>query len=187
MNNYITLLIKRNVMLFLTLISFLFCLGSVISMSHALSIANDPLILAIDSNGTRVVRRSDDPIFETEAIQFLKFYLKNLYTFSSLDFLKNVGVATGYMSLDLWEKERSKILGQYEIITKDQITSVATIKKIFKEDDTEFVAIISISEKSRLSQEKRLLKLRLQLNKVPRSNFNPYGIEVRGYENEEIK
>lgn len=185
--NYITLLIKRNVMLVLTSVSVLFCFFSVFQISKALSIANDPLILAIDSNGTRVVRRQDDPIFETEAISFLKFYLKNLYNFTPDDFLRNVGIATSYMSISLWEEEKTKILSQHKQIMENQVSMVSDVRKIFKVSDNEFSSLIVIDEKSRLSTSKRILKLKLLLKKIPRSDLNPYGIEVEGYQDEEIK
>ncbi len=185
--NYFTLMIKRNTMLVLTSMSVMFCFFSVFQISKALSIANDPLILAIDSNGTRVVRRQDDPIFETEAISFLKFYLHNLYNFTPEDFLKNVGIATSYMSIKLWDDEKSKILSQHKYILENQVSFTSEIRKIYKVSENVYTSIILIEEKSRLSSSRKALKLKLMLKKVSRTDLNPYGIEVEGYEDEEIK
>lgn len=185
--NYITLMIKRNTMLFLTSLSVFFCFISVIQISKALSIANDPLILAIDSNGTRVVRRKDDPIFETEAISFIKFYLENLYNFTPENFLKNVGIATSYMSLELWEKEKGKILSHHKYIQENQMSLRAEIRRIYKDDPMVYTSILILEETSRMATGRRGLKLKIYIRRVPRTPLNPYGIEVERYEDEEIK
>ena len=180
--NYFYLVLKRNLLLTLTATSLLLCTFSVISMRQALAIAQKPILIGIDSNGTRIIARADDPIFDTEAVQFSKLFVNKLYNFTPQNFMDNVGFASTFFSITLWEQEEAKFLELMKNVEKEQISMKTNIDKITKNSDSEYTILMNNNEVTRLNSNIRNLSLKLYIRRIERNKTNPYGLEVIRYE-----
>ncbi|MGZ3769352.1 MAG: hypothetical protein ACXVCP_08490 [Bdellovibrio sp.] len=179
---YFFLILKRNTMLVLTAMSLFLCSVAVLLMNRAVKIAQDPILIAIDSNSTRVISRIDDPIFDTEAVQFIKMFVSKLYNFTPKTFEENVGYASTFFSLSLWEQEEAKLQENQKTVEKDQISMTAAIQRISKNSDSEYTIDIKLREITRLNTQERNISLKIFVERTKRSKINPYGIEVTRYE-----
>lgn len=180
--SYVMLVFRRNAELFIMGLSVLLCAIALFSLRQALSISQKPLLIAIDSNGTRIVTKKDDPIFETEAVQFIKSFVSHLYNFTPTNFVDQVGEATGLMNVNLWQDEENKILEKKSVVERDQISMVSRIKGIYRKSEFEFNVVINSIEMSRLSRVSRTIQAIVTIQKTQRSEMNPYGLEVTKYD-----
>jgi hypothetical protein len=179
---YLFLFLKRNLMLTMTILSFILCTSAVILVSKALRIAQDPILIAIDANGTRVIARTDDPIFDTEAVHFSRLLVAKLYNFNPQNFRENVDYASTFFSIPLWQEEEQKFLEHIKAATTEQISMTGSIQKITKNSPTEYTIEAIVHEITRLNTQERHVSLKLVLQRVSRSKINPYGIELSSYE-----
>lgn len=186
MKIYAQEIFKRNLQFILFLaITVLFALTVAINFK-AIQKAKEPLLIAIDSNGTRLVKQVDDPIFKTEATAFIQRFLQNVYNFDSNNFMKKIGFATSLMSEELWKSKRSSILELKTKVEADEISLSGQILKITK-DETTYHALIDAEEKSRLHVQKRKIKVKVKLSSIARTADNPWGLEVDSYEEELLR
>lgn len=186
MNIYAQEIFKRNLQLFLFIgIAVLFVLSVLINFK-AIKMAGDPVLIAIDGNGSRIVKQMDDPVFKTEATAFIQRFLNSVYNFDSQNFIKRIGYATSLMSEDLWKSKRSSILDLKNKVEQDEITLSGQIVKITKDEDS-YHALIEASEKSRLNIQSRKIKVLIRLKVVSRTSENPWGLEVDAYEEDLIR
>lgn len=179
---YFFLILKRNLMLTLTALSLCLCLTAVLLMNRAIKIAQNPILIAIDANSTRVISRIDDPIFDTEAVRFAKMFVSKLYNFKPQTFEENVGFASSFFSISLWEQEESKMLEHMKNVAKEQISMTGVIQRIVKNSDSEYTIDAKIQEITRLNTQDRNLSLKIFIQRIERTKTNPYGIEVTRYE-----
>lgn len=178
---YFFLVMKRNLMILMSLASFFLCFYAVFMMKKALTIAQTPTLIAIDQNGTRLISRLDDPIFDTEAANFCREFVKKMYNFSPTTFKDNVGAATELLSVKLWEEKQASIVQYKEQVEKNQISLDTKITKIIKASDSLFTVFLNSSETNRFNKIDRSLKLEIEIHRVPRSESNPFGLEVIRY------
>lgn len=179
---YFYLVLKRNITLLMTALSLLLCGTAIIFMNRALRIAQNPILIAIDGNGTRVVTNTEDPIFDTEVVQFAKLFVNKLYNFTPKSFEENVGYASTFFSVELWKDEESKVLDLMKNVEKEQITMSSSISKIIKNAPLIFTIELGTKEITRLNTQDKNVSLKLYLERVARTKTNPYGIEVIRYE-----
>ena len=158
-------------------ITLLLC-WALTSTYAALKNKGETLIIAIDSNGTRLVSKNTDPIFKTEIISFFKYFNDSLYNFNSQNFEDKVGPITSYFSNELWEKEKSKISQLQKLTKSKNIISTSNIQKISKINNKSFDLLIDHTFKENLSKTKKTLKLSVQIELVKRSKLNPWGILI---------
>lgn len=175
-------ILKRNIQFVLFIALSVLCGLTTLVGLKALLGQKEPLIIGIDANGTRIVSSTQDPIYKTEAIQFIQTFFFNTYNFNQDNFYKRVGVATTYMSEDLWKKKQSEILDLKMRVEKDQIELMSQIKKLSKDDAGVFHGLLEISERTRLNQKEHTLKVSVRLKSTERTRNNPYGLEVDSYE-----
>ena len=145
---------------------------------EALSKKTTTLLIAIDSNGTRVIRTQDDPIFKTEIVQFLRFYLEKAYNFTPQNFSQNVGEATTLMSESLWKQEGENISRLKNMVEDSGLAQLARVERISQISSTHFQSILQIEQKSRLNTQSFKIKVSLQIQNIKRNESNPWGIEV---------
>lgn len=179
---YYFLVLKRNITLILTALSLILCATAVALMNKALNIAQNPILIAIDTNGTRVVTQIEDPIFDTEVVQFAKLFVNKLYNFTPKTFEENVGYASTFFSVELWKDEEAKVLELMKNVSKEQISMSSSINKIVKNAPLVFSVELATKEITRLNTLDKNISLKLYLARVSRSKTNPYGIEVIRYE-----
>lgn len=179
---YFFLIFKRNLLLILTAASLALCATAVVLMNMAIKISQDPILIAIDSNGTRVISKSDDPIFDTEAVQFAKMFVGKIYNFTPQNVENNMGTASGFISIQLWDEEESKFRRTIEKVQNEQVYMTGTIQRVVKHSQTEYTLYLKTQETTRANVQDRNISLKLYLQRVGRNQVNPYGIEVNRYE-----
>lgn len=179
---YFFLILKRNILLLLTAASLVLCATAVALMNKAIKIAQDPILIAIDSNGTRVISKSDDPIFDTEAIQFAKMFVGKIYNFTPQNIADGMNETSGFLSIELWDEEQSKFRSTIDNAIKNQIFMTGSIQRVVKHSQTEYTIYLKNQETTRATVQDRNISLKLYLQRVQRTQLNPYGIEVHRYE-----
>lgn len=185
--NYYLFLLRKNLAFFLVGISLVIAASALIIVVKTQSLYKEPFLIAIDGNGTRIITRKDDPIFETEVVGFLRNFLENLYNFSPSTFILKVGSASELMSPSLWEQKEAQILELKELVKKQEISTQALVSKISKVSNEQYAAIVFLTENSRLQKVDRTLKILMKVSKVPRSTKNPWGMEMAQYEEQTIQ
>ena len=174
--------IKRNFEFSIFLgVCFLF-LVSVVFHFKTLRQSKTPLIIAIDANGARLVSEPTDPIFKTEAIAFIRKFFFNSYNFDSTNFIRRVGLATTFMSEDLWKRKQQEILDLKTKVEREQIQLQTDILKITQDEQGLYHVLLDVKETNRLNQQSHQIRATVQLTKVDRTPNNPYGLEVASYE-----
>lgn len=173
---------KRHTQFILFIGIALLSITSIIINLKSVSSYKRPLIIAVDTNGARIVSQLTDPIYKTEALSFIQKFLFNVYNFNSQNFIKRIGFATSIMSEDLWKKKENEILDLKNKVERDQIEITSEIQKITLDENSTYHALISVYEKSRLNETNHLVKISLKLKQTTRSNENPSGLEVDSYE-----
>lgn len=182
MKIYAQEMIKRHIQFYLFLgLSFLILVTIIINLK-AISKSNKPYLIAIDSNGTRIVQDLTDPIYKTEALTFIQKFLANVYNFNHENFMKRIGPATSMMSEALWKQKRDQILSLKSKVESEEISLTSQITKITKGENEIYHALIDSTEKSRLNTHIRKIKVSLKLVKTKRTHENPTGLEVDSYE-----
>lgn len=143
-----------------------------------------PTLIAIDENSTRIISDMNDPIYKTESLAFIKRFLTLTYNFDQKSFLKQFGGATGMMSEHLWNEKKEEILSLKSKIERDEISLKSEIEKITISENSYF-ALIRVMETSRLKTKEHEIAVRLELKRSERSESNPWGLEVKQYEESE--
>ena len=174
--------LKRNFELtLLCFLSLLFILAVFLNF-RTIQRSKIPIIIAIDANGARVVTETVDPIYKTEAIAFIRRFFENSYNFDAGNFMRRVGLATTLMSDQLWKRKQQEILDLKAKVERDQIALKSEILKISQDDSGVYHALIEVHETNRLNQQIHQVKVAVTLNKVERTQNNPFGLEVGSYE-----
>lgn len=144
------------------------------------SLRNKPktLVIGIDEAGSRLITDANDRLLQSELKQFFKYFLDQYYTYNQDTFQERVGLATELMSVDLWEKEKQKLLEIKDKLQKIPLNQFSELESLDLVDQNRVEAIIKIKIKSRLNEQ--FLKLRVNLNfkKQIRSEKNPWNFEI---------
>jgi len=180
-------ILKRNAQFLMFIGVTLLSVISVFANLKTISKQDNPLIIGIDTNGTRIVTETSDPIYKTEAVAFIQKFLFNVYNFNSENFMKRIGLSTSLMSEELWKKKRSEILDLKTKVERDEVVLVGQIQKMSLDESGIYHGLILVKERSRLNEVDHQIEVSLQLLKVPRTQDNPYGLEVDSYEETPIR
>lgn len=181
MRAYLNENLKKSWMLYLLMLSVSLSFVSLgINMKSILQ-SKKPILIAIDLNGTRIVQEQTDPIFNTEAVNFISIFISHLYNFDSGTFVKQIGYATNLMSEDLWKAKKSEIMELRAKVDSNEIVLRSEIRKITKNESGEYFVLITTTEKSRISTQSNEVTVKISLQSTARSSDNPYGLEIRGY------
>lgn len=178
---------KRNIQFILFILVATLCLVSSAIGIKAIYGSKQPIIIAIDSNGSRIVTDLNDPIYKTEAIAFVQKFLFNVYNFDSANFIKRIGFATSLMSEELWKKKESEILDLKSKIERDNIAISGLVIKMSRDDEGTYHAIVKATERTRLNEQEHQIEVALKLKSVSRNQDNPSGLEVDSYEESIIR
>lgn len=181
-NIYSKEVFKRNIVVICSIITSIISISSVIIITAVVSKSNQPNIMAIDSNGTRLVSSASDPIYKTEALVFIQRFLFNTYNFNHENFIKRIGLITSMMSEELWLYKKQDILKLKSNVETNEIQLQGELLKITQDDSGNYHGLIEVTEKTRLHIKKHQIKTSLKLKSVPRSTNNPAGLEVDSYE-----
>lgn len=173
---------KRNIQFILFVTVTVVCLISSLLSFKAITKASRPVIIGIDANGTRIVTETSDPIYKTEAVAFIQKFFFNAYNFDQTNFYKRLGFATTLMSEDLWKKKEHEILDLKSKVERDNIELNSQILKLTKDDDGTYHGLVEIKERNRLNQQDHKVIVSIKLKTIPRSQENPFGLEVDSYE-----
>lgn len=178
---------KRNSQFILFIATAVLCLVSVVVNLRVLAKSSRSLIIGIDSNGTRIVTDQADPIYKTEAVAFIQKFLFNVYNFDPENFMKRLGLATTMMSDDLWKSKRSEILDLKNKVERDAIQITGQVQKITFDELGVYHGLVFVKERSRMNEQDHRIGVSIKLKVVPRTQDNPYGLEVDSYEEAPIR
>lgn len=180
-------ILKRNTQFILFIATATLCLISVVVNLKVLSKSNRPMIIGIDTNGTRMVTDQADPIYKTEAVAFIQKFVFNVYNFDAENFMKRIGLTTTMMSEDLWKAKRSEILDLKNKVERDNIHISGQIQRMTLDEAGIYHGLVLVKERSRMNEQDHRIEVSIKLKTVPRTQDNPYGLEVDSYEEAPIR
>jgi len=154
---------------------FLWALTSTV---FALKSESKILLIGIDENGSKIITDSNDRILQNELKNFLKSFLLTFYNYDDKSYSSQIESASNLMSLDLWEQEKSKLLEQKEKLIKFPLAQTPDIESIDLIDQGKIEAILNLTIKTRLNEQKVKLKVHLSFKKTIRTELNPWGFEI---------
>lgn len=185
---YLRLLIERNLILLLAILSLIMCLISFSVLFRAIRMNEKPIIIAMDLNGrAHIVTKEEDALMDKDAIQFVRDYFTNKYNISPESFEKNYRFISNHMGSKLWSREAQNIAALKEKVKSNQLYFEGFLEKVFKEKDGTFVAEISLVASERIGKVKHKIEATMVLSKTNRTTTNPEGIEVIEYDEKFIE
>ena len=174
--------LKRNFQLLLVSIAIISSVMATIYTTMTLNKLKNPILIAIDTNGTRLVSRLDDPIFDTEMVQFMRKFFAELYNFDPATFTEHVGGASSMMSEKLWKNQKDKLLKLKSEVAKNEIHLEGFLRKLTKTTQGQYMALIATKQTSRLQNSEQELIVEFQVARTTRNEINPWGLEIIKYE-----
>lgn len=153
-------------------------LWALLASIFALKNKEKTILIGIDENGSRIITDSNDRIMQSELKNFLKSFLLTYYGYDDKSFSVQIEAASNLMSLDLWERAKPRLLEQKEKLTKFPLTQIPEIESIDMIEQGKIEAILNLSIKARLNEQKVKLKVRLGFGKSQRTEINPWGFEI---------
>lgn len=145
---------------------------------YALKNESKTILIGIDENGSKIITDSNDRILQNELKNFLKSFLLTYYGYDEKSFSTQIELASNLMSLELWERAKPRLLEQKEKLTKFPLTQIPDIESIDMIEQGKIEAILNLSIKARLNEQKVKLKVRLSFMKAQRTELNPWGFEI---------
>lgn len=136
------------------------------------------IIIGIDENGSRIISESNDRILQNELKNFLQSFIRTYYSYDEKSFSTQMEIASNLMSLELWESSKPKLLELKEKLQKNPLGQIPEIESIDLIDQGKVEAVLIISIKAKLSEQKVKLKVRIGFIKSPRTETNPWGYEI---------
>lgn len=149
-----------------------------ISTIFALQNKSRTVLIGIDEVGTRIITESSDRLLQSELKNFLKSFLDLYYTYNETNFSARMGQATEFLSLDLWNSNKSKLLELDEKLKKASLTQFSEVESIDLLEPGRIEAILNLRIRSRLSENKVRLKVLLDYKRASRTERNPWGFEI---------
>lgn len=140
-----------------------------------------PIIIGIDSFGTRVVSNDQDPIVKAERVSFVKKFISNLYSYDETTFDDRISMVGDLMSDALWSEKKAEFKSLSDRLKTDTLTQKAIIQDIREIDESHFEADLKVTISSRLRQQQTEIRLRMELSESPRTTSKPYPWEVKNY------
>ena len=145
-----------------------------------------PILIGVDSYGTRIIQTADDRLIRTERQNFLKRFIQGFYAYDSLSFEKKVSESGDLMSADLWDKKKTEFQSLSARLKDSEISQRVEISDLREIDPTTYQADLVLTVKNRLQETKAKLRVDLTVRGVRRSESNPYPYEVVNYDEAEI-
>lgn len=153
-------------------------LWAALASVFALKNESKTILIGIDENGSKIINDSNDRILQNELKNFLKSFLLTYYGYDEKSFSSQIESASNLMSLELWERAKPRLLEQKEKLSKFPLTQIPDIESIDMIEQGKIEAILNLSIKARLNEQKVKLKVRLSFTKGPRTELNPWGFEI---------
>ena len=153
-------------------------LWAVLASIFALRNNSKIILIGIDDYGSKIITDSNDRILQNELKNFLKSFLLTYYGYDEKSFSSQIESASNLMNFDLWERVKPKLLEQKEKLTKLPLLQVPDIESIDMIETGKIEAILNLSIKAKLNEQKVRLKVRLSFVKAPRTEMNPWGFEI---------
>lgn len=153
-------------------------LWGMVSTIFAIQNRKQTLLIGIDEAGSRIISDSKDRLIQVELKQFFKYFLDQYYTYNQDTFSERVGLATELMTLDLWEREKTKLIDLKDKLSKNPLSQFSEIESVDLVGQNKIEAILKIKIKSRLNEQVLKLKVTLEFKKQERSETNPWNYQI---------
>ncbi len=136
------------------------------------------LLIGIDESGSRIITDTNDRILKNELKNFLKEFLENYYNYDEKSYSNQMGLAADFMSKDLWENQKPKLLEIKTKLEKLPLSQSSEIESLDLIDQNKVEGVLILKVKSRISEQSLKLKITLSFNKASRTESNPWGYEI---------
>ena len=137
----------------------------------------DPIIIAVDDFGTRVLNE-DDRLVKIEKENFLIRFLGLQYEFGPETYSSQISLSGDLMSNLLWEKKKKEFLRIAEKLKKLPLRQHFEVEELREIDALHYEADLKIVIQNRLQQKDLRYRVGLGLHSKKRDSRNPYPFEV---------
>ncbi|MDG0816485.1 VirB8/TrbF family protein [Bdellovibrio svalbardensis] len=173
---YKSKLLRESILYWLSFIALL--LWAVTATAWAVLKSDKTVLIGIDEAGTRIITTSSDRLVQSELKAFLKYFFEMYYSYNELNFNERMSLSTDLFSNDLWALQRDKIAQLGVNLKKTPLSQSAEIQSIDRIDNSKIEAILLLTIRSRMSEQKVRLKVILSYRRSERTEKNPWGYEV---------
>ncbi len=141
-----------------------------------------PLVIGIDSYGTRIVSSENDSVLKLEKNQFVRQFVNYLYSFDETNFDDRISLVGDLMSESLWEKKKAVFTGISNKLKEEPMVQKGQTIDLREIDETHFEADVDASIQSRLRKSTAKVRVQIEIGKAPRTTSKPYPWEVIQYD-----
>lgn len=161
-------------------------LWSLLTTTHILRSENKTILIAVEDGSTRLVTDSFDRALQSEIRNFVTEFIHSYYNYNEETFSSQVGRASDLLSQSLWEQQKTKLFEIKQNLTKSSLSQKVEIASLELRENNSIEAGLTITVTSRLSEQKYKIKSKIQINKIPRSETNPWGFEITELKDETL-
>lgn len=154
------------------------CLWALTATVYALSKSEKVILIGVDDVGARLITEDKDRLLQSELKNFLKAFFESYYVYDEKNFLQKIGNATEMMTVDLWQKNKDRLLELHQKLQKTPLSQTMEVESIDLVDQGRVEAILGISVHSRMNEQKVRLKVILEFRRNERSEKNPWGFQI---------
>lgn len=145
-----------------------------------------PILIGIDSYGTRIITRSDDALLRREKENLMKQFISEFYNFDQTNYSEKLSHAGDLMSLRLWNDKKSEFEKIAKKLTDENLSQNAKIVELRQVDENTFQADLLLHIERKLTPTDLKLRIEIQIQPHARSTENPYPYEVDHYDEQQI-
>jgi hypothetical protein len=157
------------------------CIYSVATTALIFKLNPVPVVIGIDSYGTRIVTGEKDPIIKAEREAFVSRFISNLYNYDETNFDERISLVGDLMKPELWDEKKAEYLSVSSRLKVEPLSQKSKILDLREVDETHFEADLSIHIQSRLRSNHTQVRVTIEISQAPRSSVKPYPWEVIHY------
>ena len=158
---------------------FVLLAWAILASYFALRNESKTILIGIDESGSRIISETSDRILKSELKNFLKSFLENYYNYDEKNYSAQMGFAADYMSKDLWENQKPKLIEIKSKLEKVPLSQTSEIESLDLIDQNKVEGILILKVKSKINEQIVKLKISLNFSKAPRTETNPWGYEIQ--------
>lgn len=153
-------------------------LWGLIATIFAFSRSNRMVVIGMDEAGTRIISSTSDRLVQNELKAYLKSFFDLYYSYSDVTYNERMKLATDMFSEDLWQREKEKIAKIGDNLKKMPLEQKMVIESIDRVDNDKLEAILALSIRTRMNEQKVKLRVVINYKRTERSEMNPWGFEI---------
>lgn len=152
----------------------------------ALSVKREIILIGLDETGARLITDKKDKLLEAEALAFIQAFAKHYLNYNESTFDTEMGLASDFLSADLWERKKADLVSLREKLKREPLTQNGEIESIDLTGELQYEVVTQVRIRRRLVEANVRLRLRLSLERRERSTSNQWAYEIKEMQDESL-